>query len=76
MNPGIVYYEPDVLKYELGVKLKEKLAGSEWIEIENHNNIPALRKNPNCEFAKMKQNIVLGIRKTHNMCRIINPPTF
>ncbi|NMC56831.1 MAG: spore photoproduct lyase [Eubacteriaceae bacterium] len=65
MNPAIVYYEPDALKYELGVKLKEKFANSEWIEIESHNNIPFLREKQNCEFAKMKQNIVIGVRKSH-----------
>lgn len=65
MKPNIVYYEPEALKYELGVALKEKFAFCEWIEIENHNNIPQLREKQNCEFAKMKQNLVLGVRKTH-----------
>lgn len=65
MNPEIVYYEPDVLKYELGIKLREKFANSEWVEIYSHNNIPFLREKQNCEFAKMKQNIVVGVRKSH-----------
>ncbi len=65
MNPRIVYYEPQALKYELGKELKEKFSSSQWIEIENHNNIPQLREQQNCEFAKMKQNIVIGVRKTH-----------
>ena len=66
MNPNIVYYEEDALNYPLGKTLQEKYSSAEWISIENHNNIPQLRSNPNCEFAKMKQNLVIGIRKTHN----------
>ena len=66
MNPKIIYYEEDALNYPLGKTLQKKYQSSEWIRIENHNNIPQLRSNPNCEFAKMKQNLVIGIRKTHN----------
>ena len=65
MNPKIVYYEEETLNYELGKNLFEKFRSAEWIKIENHNNIPELRNNPNCEFARMKQNLVIGIRKTH-----------
>lgn len=65
MNPKIVYYEEESLNYTLGKNLLEKFKSAEWIKIENHNNIPELRNNPNCEFARMKQNLVLGIRKTH-----------
>ena len=39
--------------------------GVKLIPIENHNNIEELRKNPNSEFANMKQNIIIGVRKTH-----------
>ena len=35
------------------------------IEIENHNNIEEMRKKQNSEFASMKQNLIIGIRKTH-----------
>jgi hypothetical protein len=65
LRPNIVYYEKDALNYSLGKTLLEKYNSAEWIPIENHNNIPELRNNPNCEFARMKQNLVLGIRKTH-----------
>ncbi len=65
MNPKIVYYEEESLNYPLGKNLFEKFKSAEWIKIENHNNIPELRNNPNCEFARMKQNLVIGIRKTH-----------
>ena len=65
MNPNIVYYEEDALNYDLGKMLHDKFQAAEWIKIETHNNIPELRSNPNSEFAKMKQNLVIGIRKTH-----------
>lgn len=65
MNPKVVYYEEDSLNYPLGKNLFEKFKAAQWIKIENHNNIPELRNNPNCEFARMKQNLVIGIRKTH-----------
>ncbi|MGI6728275.1 MAG: radical SAM protein [Anaerovoracaceae bacterium] len=65
MNPNIVYYEEDALNYMLGKTLYKKFETAKWIKIENHNNIPELRKNQNCEFARMKQNLVIGIRKTH-----------
>ncbi|MBN7774323.1 SPL family radical SAM protein [Clostridium aminobutyricum] len=65
MNPKIIYYEEESLHYELGKTLFEKFKSAEWIKIDNHNNIPELRNNPNCEFARMKQNLVIGIRKTH-----------
>lgn len=65
MNPKIIYYEEGALQYELGKMLHDKFKVAEWIKIENHNNIPELRSNPNSEFAKMKQNLVIGTRKTH-----------
>lgn len=64
INPHKVYFEKAALEYELGQELYEKYKGLEWIEIENHNNIPCLRQNPNSEFAKMKQDIVIGVRKS------------
>lgn len=65
MNPKIVYYEEEALNYSLGKTLFEKYKSAKWVRIENHNNIPELRNNQNCEFARMKQNLVIGIRKTH-----------
>lgn len=64
-DPKKIYYEEAALNYELGMMLKQKYANLEWIPIENHNNIPFLREKQNCEFAKMKQDIVIGVRKTH-----------
>lgn len=63
--PDKIFYEPAVLDYELGKQLKEKYSDKLWIEIESHNNIPQLRANPNSEFAKMKQHLIIGVRKTH-----------
>lgn len=64
-KPREIYFEKDALKYELGDFLYKKYSHVPWIEIENHNNIPEFRNNPNSEFAKMKQNLIVGIRKTH-----------
>ena len=64
-NPKEIYYEKDVLSYDLGKFLKEKYHNIPWTEIDNHNNIPKFRNKPNSEFAKMKQNIIIGTRKTH-----------
>lgn len=65
--PKAVYFEPKSREYELGKRLLEdyEKQGVKLIEIESHNNIESLRKNPNSEFANMKQNIIIGVRKTH-----------
>lgn len=65
LKPKKIYYEPNVLSYDLGKYLKKKYSNLEWVPIENHNNIPMFRNNPNSEFARMKQNIIVGTRKTH-----------
>ena len=65
LKPNKIYYEDDALNYELGKSLLEKYKSAEWIRIESHNNIPELRNNPNSEFARMKQHLIIGIRKTH-----------
>lgn len=65
MFPDIIYYEPKSLEYDLGKFLKEKYQNRTWVEIENHNNIEELRSNSNTEFGKMKQHLIIGIRKTH-----------
>ena len=66
-KPKLVYYEPNAENYKLGKKLLDKYREEsvKLIPIENHNNIEELRKNPNSEFANMKQNIIIGVRKTH-----------
>ena len=66
-KPKLVYYEPNAENYKLGKELLDKYReeGVKLIPIENHNNIEELRTNPNSEFANMKQNIIIGVRKTH-----------
>ena len=66
-KPKLVYYEPNAENYKLGKELLDRYReeGVKLIPIENHNNIEELRKNPNSEFANMKQNIIIGVRKTH-----------
>ena len=65
--PKQVYYEKNIENYELGKILlnKYKENNVECIEIENHNNIEEMRKKQNSEFKNMKQNLIIGIRKTH-----------
>ena len=63
--PKSIYSETDILNYPLGRKLLDKYKDIPKIEIENHNNIEEMRKKENKEFPNMKQNLILGIRKTH-----------
>lgn len=63
--PKIIYYEKNIKNYELGKMLLEKYKDVPKIEIESHNNIEELRKKQNSEFPKLKQNLIIGIRKTH-----------
>lgn len=65
MDFKTIFYEPNILNYELGVKLKKQYASAQWIPIQNHNNIEELRKNPNTEFPAMKKLLIIGTRKTH-----------
>lgn len=60
-----VYYEPAVLEYELGKELKQKYAHLPWIAIESHNRILELSSMENKDFPKLKEHLILGIRKTH-----------
>lgn len=60
-----IYYEPAALDYELGQLLRIQYAALPWIEIENHNYIPALAAAENHEFAKLKSHLIIGLRKTH-----------
>lgn len=64
-KPKAIYYEKDIINYELGQELMEKYKDIPKIEIENHNNIEEMRKKQNSEFAYMKQNLIIGVRKTH-----------
>lgn len=60
-----VYYEPEILTYELGKELKAKFAELPWFPIESHNRIPEMQARPNEDFGRMKRNLIIGIRKTH-----------
>lgn len=65
MKFDAVYYEPDSLTYILGKQLKEELKELPWIPIESHNSIKEMQEKSNTEFARMKRNLIIGIRKTH-----------
>jgi len=60
-----VYYEPRALDYQLGQMLKHKYANLPWIEIENHNRIMEMTSAENRDFPKLKNHLIIGIRKTH-----------
>lgn len=60
-----IYFEPQSLDFALGRQLKDKYQDLPWLPIETHNNIQEMRQKENSEFAKMKRNLIIGIRKTH-----------
>ena len=49
-----VYYEPDIVNYQLGRELRERFKDLPWIPIESHNRIPEMQEKPNKEFGRMK----------------------
>lgn len=65
--PREVFFEKEAENYELGKRILERYRekGVPCKEIENHNNIEEMRKKENKEFCNMKQNLIIGIRKTH-----------
>jgi spore photoproduct lyase len=63
--PQAVYYEPDALSYPLGRMLKNKYADRVWTPVESHNSIEEMQKRENREFPRMKQALIVGVRKTH-----------
>ena len=65
--PREVFYEKEVENYELGKRLLDQYRekGIECKIIENHNNIEEMRKKENKEFPNIKQNLIIGVRKTH-----------
>ena len=63
--PKAIYYEEKIKEYELGKKLLEKYKNIPSYVIENHNNIEEMRTKQNKEFPNMKQNLIIGLRKTH-----------
>lgn len=64
--PNSIYYEKNIENYILGEYLLNKYADTPKFIIDSHNNIPEMRAKPNSEFARMKQNLIIGVRKTHN----------
>ncbi len=64
-KPQAIYYENGIKDYYLGKFLLDKYSDVPKIEIENHNNIEVMRNKPNSEFANMKKNLIIGVRKTH-----------
>lgn len=64
-NPKAIYFEHDIENYQLGKELKEKYKNVPKFEIKNHNTIEEMRSKSNKEFADMKRNLIIGIRKTH-----------
>ena len=64
-SPSAIYYEKDVINYDLGRKLFERFKDVPKFEIKNHNNIEQMRKMDNKQFPMMKRNLIIGTRKTH-----------
>ncbi len=64
-NPSKIYYEKNVEFYPLGKELLNKYKQTPTEIIESHNNIEELRKKDNKEFPNLKQNLIIGVRKTH-----------
>ena len=64
-KPKGIYYEKEIIEYPLGQQLMEKYKDVPKVIIENHNNIEEMRKKQNSEFADMKRNLIIGVRKTH-----------
>lgn len=65
-KPQEILYEENIKNYELGRELLNKYIDVPKRVIENHNNIPEMRKKQNKEFTNMKKDLIIGIRKTHN----------
>lgn len=65
--PSAVYFEDDSKNYELGKVLLKRYESMNipLLEIKNHNNIEELRIKSNNEFPNLKQNLIVGVRKTH-----------
>ncbi len=70
-KPLKIFYEENIRNYELGRYLLNKYEDFDipMKVIENHNNIEELRTKDNKEFVKLKQYLIIGIRKTHNFVK-------
>ena len=60
-----VYYENNALNYRLGQELRKKFNCLPWVQIENHNCIFELTAANNRDFPKLKNHLIIGVRKTH-----------
>lgn len=65
MFPTKIFFEAAALEYELGRRLQQRYRDVPWIEIENHNRIEELTSRPNQDFPRMKNYLIIGVRKTH-----------
>lgn len=64
-KPKAIYFEKEIMNYPLGKELMDKYKDTPKVEIESHNAIEEMRKKSNKEFANMKRNLIIGVRKTH-----------
>lgn len=64
-KPKAIYYEKDIENYNLGKELMKKYEDVPKFVIDSHNNIEEMRNKSNKEFMHMKQNLIIGVRKTH-----------
>lgn len=64
-KPKALYCENNIENYVLGRELLEKYSDVPRVMIDNHNNIEEMRKKQNKDFADMKRNLIIGVRKTH-----------
>ena len=62
--PKKIYAEKGCENYKLGRTLLEKYKKTDTIWVDDHNKIPELREKPDADFARMKDYLVLGIRKS------------
>ncbi len=63
--PHAIYYEENIVDYPLGKQLLKQYESTPKFIIDSHNNIPEMRNKQNTDFPKMKQNLIIGVRKTH-----------
>lgn len=64
-KPKNIYYEKEIENYPLGKYLLEKYKLVPKYVIKSHNNIEELRRSNNADFPRLKQNLIIGTRKTH-----------
>ncbi len=65
MNFDAVYFEKKALEFPLGQMLRKKYEHLKWTEVESHNRIKEFNSTPNADFIKLKEHLIVGVRKTH-----------